>query len=241
MVAVPFSLGFVVVRLDRTAAPISPVAAESVRPIHSAPSPNTASVDDVVLLNVHRVHSQALFRVRAAAAESLQAPPATPSAPKMLTRPGSTRSAQIPTSRQPTARRACCRPAQGLEEPVARRYTWRIRLDRAVAEACFRVEKSFPGRPGPRPEAHASTPPWSPDGLRILYGDNTDGQSGARIISLRGGARPRWSARSAMPAGPPTVASSSAGSGAKRCTTSGWPPCRQMVSSTRSCCGTRRS
>src|SRR6266511_5070174 len=39
MVAVPFSLGFVVVRLDRTAAPISPVAAESVRPIHSAPSP----------------------------------------------------------------------------------------------------------------------------------------------------------------------------------------------------------
>ncbi len=38
------------------------------------------------------------------------------------------------------------------------------------------------------PEAHASTPRWSPDGLRILYGDNTDGQSGARIISLRGGA-----------------------------------------------------
>src|SRR5439155_23270558 len=29
----------------------------------------------------------------------------------------------------------------------------------------------------PRPEAHASAPPWSPEGLRILYGDNTDGQS----------------------------------------------------------------
>jgi hypothetical protein len=42
MVAVPFSLGFVVVRFDRTAAPIASVAAESVRPIHSAPSPNTA-------------------------------------------------------------------------------------------------------------------------------------------------------------------------------------------------------
>jgi len=40
----------------------------------------------------------------------------------------------------------------------------------------------------PRPEVHASTPPWSPDGLRFLYGDNTYGQSGARIISLRGGA-----------------------------------------------------
>ena len=40
---------------------------------------------------------------------------------------------------------------QGLEEqPVG---PWRIRLDRAVAEACPRVEKSFPGRPGrgPRP------------------------------------------------------------------------------------------
>ena len=36
------SLGCVVVRFDRTAAPISSVAAESVRPIHSAPSPNTA-------------------------------------------------------------------------------------------------------------------------------------------------------------------------------------------------------
>src|SRR6266498_3028357 len=66
MVAVPFSLDFVVVRLDRTAAPISPVAAESVRPIHSAPSPNTAGVDDVVLLNVHPVHSQALFPCPAA-------------------------------------------------------------------------------------------------------------------------------------------------------------------------------
>ena len=42
MVACPFSLGFVVVRFDRPAAPISSVAAESVRPIHSAPSPNPA-------------------------------------------------------------------------------------------------------------------------------------------------------------------------------------------------------
>jgi hypothetical protein len=33
MVAAPFSLGFVVVRFHRTAAPISSVAAESVRPI----------------------------------------------------------------------------------------------------------------------------------------------------------------------------------------------------------------
>ncbi|MDQ3273645.1 MAG: hypothetical protein M3Q39_01090, partial [Actinomycetota bacterium] len=35
-------VGLVVIRFDRTAAPISSVAAESVRPIHSAPSPNTA-------------------------------------------------------------------------------------------------------------------------------------------------------------------------------------------------------
>jgi hypothetical protein len=73
MVAVPFSLGFVVVRLDRTAAPISPVEAESVRPIHSATSPNTASVDDVVLLNVHPVHSQVLFRGRASPAGQTEA------------------------------------------------------------------------------------------------------------------------------------------------------------------------
>jgi ribosomal protein S18 acetylase RimI-like enzyme len=46
MVAVPFWLGFVVVRFDRTAAPISSVAAESVRPIHSAPSPNKAQGDN---------------------------------------------------------------------------------------------------------------------------------------------------------------------------------------------------
>src|SRR5439155_11412576 len=41
----------VVVRIYRTAAPISSVAAESDGPIHSAPSPNTARVGDVVLLN----------------------------------------------------------------------------------------------------------------------------------------------------------------------------------------------
>src|SRR5207248_2074981 len=91
MVAVPFSLGFVVVRLDgpRRRSHRSQQSPSG----RSIPHPprHTASVDDVVLLNVHPVHSQALFRVRAAAAESLQAPPATPSAPKMLTRPGSTR------------------------------------------------------------------------------------------------------------------------------------------------------
>ncbi len=90
------------------------------------------------------------------------------------------------------------------------------------------------------PEAHASTPRWSPDGLRILYGDNTDSQSGARIISLRGGA-PALVGQINDAGWSPDAASSSAGSGAKGCTTSGWPPCRQMVSSTRSCCGTRRS
>jgi hypothetical protein len=37
MVEGPFLLGFVVVQFDWTAAPISSVAAESVRPIHSAP------------------------------------------------------------------------------------------------------------------------------------------------------------------------------------------------------------
>src|SRR5206468_6640990 len=37
---------FVVVRFDRTGAPISSVAAESVRPIHSAPSPNKAQGDN---------------------------------------------------------------------------------------------------------------------------------------------------------------------------------------------------
>jgi hypothetical protein len=31
----------------------------------AVPFSNTAGVDDVVPLNVHRVHSQALFRVRA--------------------------------------------------------------------------------------------------------------------------------------------------------------------------------
>src|ERR671925_1434352 len=72
MVGAPFSLGFVVVRFDRTAAPISSVAAESVRPIHSAPFPNTVRVGDVVLLNVHREHRRMLFRVGAAAAEGLQ-------------------------------------------------------------------------------------------------------------------------------------------------------------------------
>jgi hypothetical protein len=72
MVAVPFSLGFVVVRFDRTAAPISSVAAESVPPVHSVPSPNTVRVGDVVRLNGHREHRPALFRVRAAAAEGLQ-------------------------------------------------------------------------------------------------------------------------------------------------------------------------
>src|SRR5918996_1269111 len=72
MVAVPFSLGLGVVRFDRPAAPILSVPAEPVRPIHSAPSPNTARVGDVVRLNAHREHGQALFRVRAAAAEGLQ-------------------------------------------------------------------------------------------------------------------------------------------------------------------------
>ncbi|MQA26753.1 MAG: hypothetical protein GEU94_15090 [Micromonosporaceae bacterium] len=73
MVAVPFSLGFVIVRSDRPAAPIASVAAESVRPIHSASSPEHGPhVGDVVLLNGHREHRPALFRVRAAAAEGLQ-------------------------------------------------------------------------------------------------------------------------------------------------------------------------
>src|SRR5213593_2107297 len=42
MVAVPFSLGLVVVRFHRTAAPTSSVAPGPVRPIHPAPGPNTA-------------------------------------------------------------------------------------------------------------------------------------------------------------------------------------------------------
>src|SRR5207244_3855592 len=71
MVAAPFSLGLVVVRFHRTAARISSVAAESVRPsIHALPE-HGPHVGDVVLLNGHREHRTALFRVRAAAAEGL--------------------------------------------------------------------------------------------------------------------------------------------------------------------------
>jgi hypothetical protein len=69
MVAGPFSLGSVVVRFDRTAAPISSVA-EPVRPIHSAHE-HGPYVGDVVLPNGHREHLDALFRVRAVAAEAL--------------------------------------------------------------------------------------------------------------------------------------------------------------------------
>jgi NAD(P)-dependent dehydrogenase (short-subunit alcohol dehydrogenase family) len=71
-VAAPFSLGFVVVRFDRTAAPISSGATESVRPIsfHTLPE-HEPNVGDVVLLNGQREHRRALFRVNAAAAEGL--------------------------------------------------------------------------------------------------------------------------------------------------------------------------
>src|SRR5439155_8976081 len=73
MVAVPFSLGFVVVRFHRTAAPISSVAAESIRPIIFRTLPEHGPyVGDVVLLNGHREHRQVLFRVRAPAAEGFQ-------------------------------------------------------------------------------------------------------------------------------------------------------------------------
>jgi hypothetical protein len=72
MVAAPFSLGLVVVPLDRTAAPISSVAAgPSGRFIPQLPEQGP-HVGDVVLLNGHREHRPALFRVRAAAAEGLQ-------------------------------------------------------------------------------------------------------------------------------------------------------------------------
>ncbi|MGX7729670.1 hypothetical protein ACWPOB_10390 [Rhodococcus sp. 2H158] len=71
MVAGPFSLGCVVVRFDRTAAPISSVAAQFVRPIHSPPE-HGPRVGDVVLLNGHREHRRALSRVRSGAAEGLQ-------------------------------------------------------------------------------------------------------------------------------------------------------------------------
>jgi transcriptional regulator GlxA family with amidase domain len=49
MVTVPFSLGLIVVRLDSTAAPISPVAAKSVRPIHSAGLESLRRADTVIV------------------------------------------------------------------------------------------------------------------------------------------------------------------------------------------------
>src|SRR5438034_11433050 len=63
-------------------------------------------VGDVVLLNGHREHRPALFRVRAAAAEGLQPRLRLPALEDVDTA-GVDRSAQIATSRQPTARRAC--------------------------------------------------------------------------------------------------------------------------------------
>src|SRR5205814_10235474 len=62
MIGVPFLAEFVVVRFHRTAAPISSVPAESLRANYSAPCPN---VGDVVILNEHREHRPALFRLTA--------------------------------------------------------------------------------------------------------------------------------------------------------------------------------